>query len=299
MVKLQKRSTLLLWWGRKEITYFTIFIMGILIGVSLTSPARLSKQFDANEDDPNLNIDVFERSRKFIDYAVSLRPVTDKVYTHSYHTMYGQFLMPFVGAKPDLKMFEIGLGCAMDYGAGASVGVWKKLFPHIELWEADVNEECVNKWKDKDSMKGINLLVGDQNNPETLDSWIEKSGGKFDVIIDDGGHEQCQINTSFTKLWPELNPGGLYFVEDLQVGNLPQYTNKLNDVCDNTSVSEIIKEWMDQLLYSFEKDSKEYKYKLPEGMISVYCQEEACVFQKKKDEIHDKVPFLEEFNDQK
>lgn len=289
--------------------------MGLLIGASLTSPARLAptlaENFDDDEDgddtvartdaspassnnDPNLNINAYERIKTFREYAVSMRPVTDKVFAHTYHTMYGQFLMPFVGAKPDLKMFEIGLGCAMKYGAGASVGVWKKLFPHIELWEADIDQKCIDKWKNKDSMKGINLLVGDQNDPETLDSWIEKSGGKFDVIIDDGGHEQCQINTSFTKLWPELNPGGLYFVEDLHVGKWFGL-KKVNDVCDTTPLSEIVKDWTDQLLY-WESGGK-FNYTLPEGMISVHCQFEACVFQKRQDEIHDKVPFLENFND--
>jgi hypothetical protein len=197
MVVMVKKTSTPPSWGRQQFTYLTIFIMGILFGASLTSPARLVRvpqNFDDNGDgddvqddtiartdaspassnnDPNLNINVHERIKTFREYAVSMRPVTDKVFSHTYHTMYGQFLMPFVGRKPDLKMFEIGLGCAMKYGAGASVGVWKKLFPHIELWEADIDERCIDKWKDKDSMKGINLLVGDQNNPETLDSWIE------------------------------------------------------------------------------------------------------------------------------
>ena len=38
--------------------------------------------------------------------------------------------------KKAKEMLEIGLGCDMDYGPGASVSLWKDLFPAAELWEA-------------------------------------------------------------------------------------------------------------------------------------------------------------------
>ena len=64
-----------------------------------------------------------------------------------------------------MKMLEIGLGCDMNYEPGASVALWKKLFPQAELWEAEYDAKCVEQAK-------------------TLDEWLEKSGGGFDVIID-------------------------------------------------------------------------------------------------------------------
>ena len=78
----------------------------------------------------------------------------------------------------------------MKYGTGASVGLWKKIFPKIELWEADINRNCLEKWKETESMKGIKVLSGDQGDLKTLDDWISKSGGNFDIIIDDGGHHK-------------------------------------------------------------------------------------------------------------
>ena len=259
----------------------------------LTDIAVLKIPSSADSTD-TMVIDAHERIRKFRETASSLRPVTDKVFEHNYHNMYGQFLIPYIDAKPGAKVFEIGLGCAMKYGAGASVGLWKKIFPKIELWEADINRNCVDKWKETESMKGVKVLSGDQGNLKTLDDWIRQSGGNFDVIIDDGGHHNCLINTSFEKLWPQLNPGGLYFVEDLHVGRI-WGRKKLNEHCDNTPVSTIVKDWIDQLIYN--RDSiKGYTYPLPEGMISVHCQNEACVFQKRKDYINDNVPFQEDFN---
>lgn len=47
-----------------------------------------------------------------------------------------------------MEMLEIGLGCDMNYGPGASVAVWKKLFPRAELWEAEYNGDCVKKAKE-------------------------------------------------------------------------------------------------------------------------------------------------------
>ena len=99
--------------------------------------------------------------------------------------------------------------------AGASIKLWKKLFPHAELWEAEYNAQCVDHAKKRNQLDGINVLVGDQSDSSVLDQWVEQSGGKFDAIIDDGGHTNCQISNTFDKLWPQLNPGGYYFIEDM------------------------------------------------------------------------------------
>ena len=106
--------------------------------------------------------------------------------------------------------------------------LWKELFPHAELWEAEYNAGCVEKHRNT-TLKGINVLVGDQENLEVLDSWVETSGGDFDVIIDDGGHTQCMIWNSFTKLWPTVKKGGLYFIEDLHVAKHPKFIRSNSD----------------------------------------------------------------------
>ena len=37
----------------------------------------------------------------------------------------------------------------------------------------------------------------------------------FDIIIDDGGHKMSEQISSFRMLYPNLNKGGLYIIEDL------------------------------------------------------------------------------------
>ena len=64
---------------------------------------------------------------------------------HTYEIMYGQYLLPYYRKNPKMKMLEIGLGCGMGYGPGASVAVFKKLFPTAELWEAEFSALAVLK----------------------------------------------------------------------------------------------------------------------------------------------------------
>lgn len=236
--------------------------------------------------DPSLDPNAEARISHFKETAKSFFPVTDKIGgggrdKHRYHNMYGTFLLPLAASKPAFKFLEIGLGCNMEYGAGASVKIWKKLFPQAELWEAEYDEKCVNDAKEKGLLEGLNILVGDQADYATLDSWVEKSGGKFDAIIDDGGHGNCMISNSFDKLWPQLNPGGYYFVEDLHVGHF--YTDKKE--CG--VMGDKLKDWQEQLIFLTTKNQRRFTYPLPEDMVSVHCQAEACVFKKRSNEVND------------
>lgn len=209
----------------------------------------------------------------FLETAKALKPVTDKVTTHTYQTMYGRFLLPYYHLNPSMKFLEIGLGCDMGYGPGASVAIWRKLLPKAELWEAEFNAECVEKHRNG-MLRGINLLTGDQGNVTVLDEWIKTSGGDFDIVVDDGGHQNCQIWHSFQKLWPTVKPGGLYFIEDMQVAKLDQYRGAETDTCKiDLIVPEKLKEKLDDLLYDTSRKS---------DIEFIFCQSEACVLGKKK-----------------
>jgi len=217
-------------------------------------------------DDTTDYVDLFIRTAK------ALSPITDKVTTHTYQVMYGQYLLPYYYKNPKMKMLEIGLGCDMNYGPGASVALYKKLFPEAELWEAEFNANCVEESKKKGQLDGINTLTGDQGNDTVLDGWIETSGGNFDVVIDDGGHQNCQIWHSFMKLWPTVKPGGLYFIEDMQVANNFGYRKAHTNKCDgNLIVPEKLKLFFDNLMYDVKRKS---------DLQFMFCQSEACVLGK-------------------
>jgi len=228
-----------------------------------------------------VNTELLAEERLFVETAGALTPTTDKITTHSFYTMYGRYLLPYYQRKPNMKMLEIGLGCDMNYEPGASVALWKKLFPHAELWEAEYDATCVDLATKQGKLDGFNVLVGDQGNNETLDGWIEKSGGDFDVIIDDGGHHNCQIMASFIKLWPTLKPGGLYFIEDLAVGKWMGYRKYSTATCPSTFIfSHKLQEWLEDLIYQGGYGSHKWDVHF------MFCQAEACVLGKKPLEIH-------------
>mmetsp|Transcript_32218 Transcript_32218/g.69246 ORF Transcript_32218/g.69246 Transcript_32218/m.69246 type:complete len:324 (-) Transcript_32218:216-1187(-) len=223
--------------------------------------------------------------------------VTDKVSPHSYQIMYGMFLLPSARSatqsRAGFKMLEIGLGCDQRYGAGASATLWRELLPDAELWMADVDEACVHKHADSIRTLNVHALVGSQSSNHTLQRWLNESGGAFDAIIDDGGHLNSQILITFDALWPSVKEGGVYFMEDLHVGRIPDYEDTRGDAV----VSDVIQAWIEQLLVvpTYTKGRKvawgsrpahmqafyaRARHPLPPDVAFVFCQHEACVIGK-------------------
>lgn len=234
----------------------------------------------------------------FYDIAVNDSLISDKVTSHFYQVMYGMFLYPYVYLKhmhgDSIKLMEIGLGCTQAYGAGASVNLWQRLMSigktvdngviTDQIWEAEVLTDCVLEHIEKsNTFSNINLLLGDQGNIDTLNSWIKGSGGNFDIIIDDGSHRQHDIYTSFNVLWRNgLKPGGLYFLEDLHVSRVGGWYADV-DTNRNVVMIEVVKDWVEQLVATVVPDDDyivRYKHKLPPMVKWIFCQHEACVLAK-------------------
>lgn len=138
----------------------------------------------------------------FLKLGISAESATgqasDKVSSHSYYTAYGLFLLPLLEraklTNAKIKLLEIGLGCDMSYGPGRSLSLWKTVLgAHADLWEAEYDAACVKKAQENGQLTGIHALTGDQGDKKQLYSWVEESGGGFDVIIDDGGHRNAHI----------------------------------------------------------------------------------------------------------
>jgi len=213
--------------------------------------------------------------------AVSkLTPVSDKFTDHTYQTMYGVFLMPWRTSTRGPKLLEIGLGCDMVYGPGASVQAWQTIIPRVELWEAEFDEACVNASRQHGTLADdVYTVTGDQGNPAVVDRWVKESGGNYDIVIDDGGHKNSQIKVSFDHLWPHVKSGGLYFIEDMQVGRDKEW----DDTKGKAVMSDIIQSWTEQLLIPDTRYNKATrKFPVPKDVDFIFCQHEACVIGKKK-----------------
>ncbi len=216
----------------------------------------------------------------------------DKIqWQHSYQVMYGMYLIPMIKdyhskSKP-MKFLEIGLGCVDNYNASSdvirtskSIHIWNKLFhpTRDKLFVAEYNEKCALNWQKRGIVPPrVQLLLGDQANKDILQDWIAISNDKiksdFDIVIDDGGHSNLQILTSFNALWPHVAPGGYYFIEDLHVSR----RKGKEDTNGKYIMVDIIKDWIEQLLIPRRLG---WKHKIPSGIRFIMCQNHACVIQK-------------------
>ena len=174
--------------------------------------------------------------------------------------------------------------------------LWRALFPAVELWEAEQDAHCVRRSRERGQLEGIHVVVGDQADRTVLTQWMRESGGGFDAIIDDGGHQNHQLLTSFDALWPHVRPGGLYFLEDLHVGRHQDGAGATRA----PAVADVMQAWMRQLVqpagarsgtaaahpddpHDGETDrdlNRDPAPALPSDVRFVACQAQACVVAK-------------------
>lgn len=120
-----------------------------------------------------------------------------KVYEHHFNS---------IREKP-LEILEIGVQ------RGGSLRMWRDYFPNAHITGLDINKKCKKHRGDR-----IDIVIGDQEDPELLESL-----GNFDIIIDDGGHTMKQQIKSFEVLWKHVNSGGVYVLEDLVTSYWPKF----------------------------------------------------------------------------
>lgn len=121
---------------------------------------------------------------------------------HNYFWVYEAHLSKFVG-KP-VRMLEIGVQ------QGGSTRLFKEwLGDESFIVGVDIDPAC----RDIAFPKGIAIETGDQADPAFLQD-LAANHGPFDIILDDGGHTCRQITTAFETLFPHVNSGGVYMIED-------------------------------------------------------------------------------------
>ncbi|KAG7674290.1 hypothetical protein Ndes2526B_g03933 [Nannochloris sp. 'desiccata'] len=223
--------------------------------------------------------------RSFSSVANSFNPVTDKI-AHGYGLIYDHYFLE-TKDRP-MKLLEIGLGCGMSYGPGASSLVWPELFPNGKIWFAEYEESCIKNYWNETSR--FNYVVGDQSDRGVLEEWVAKTGGNFDYIIDDGGHTNPQIWNSFDVLFnTALKPEGVYFIEDLNVGRFdPWYADGL-PTNNGSVVLDVLLDWADQLVTLsmrdtsfYEKVEKENAFPLPPSIARIDCIQDMCAVTKRR-----------------
>jgi O-methyltransferase len=120
---------------------------------------------------------------------------------HNYTKLYQKYFEPI--RFNNLKVLEIGVLL------GSSMRTWLEYFPNAQLIGLDIDPGC---WKSDNNR--CQIVIGDQENREFLTNFA-RTYGPFDIIIDDGGHSMLGQQLSAEVLFPALNSGGIYVIEDL------------------------------------------------------------------------------------
>ena len=131
---------------------------------------------------------------------------TEHYEKHSYTLIYDTLFDEY--RNKHLKMFEVGINDPRYLNS--SVHLWGQYFDNLYFVGFDI-KDCSRFDNDK-----IHTFQGNQGNVDDLNRCVEKYGGEYDVIIDDGSHYHEHHMITFNTLYQHLKPGGYYIIEDLQ-----------------------------------------------------------------------------------
>jgi len=143
----------------------------------------------------------------------------DKFGWHDYTPHYFRLFEPLRARARNV--LEIGVGGYQDRDRGGeSLAIWRDFF-----FEADVTGIDLSP-KDLDLGPRVKIFRGNQVDRPFLDE-IAARRGPFEIILDDGSHQNIHIIQTFKALLSKVAPGGIYVAEDLQTAHFPRYGGSL------------------------------------------------------------------------
>ncbi len=133
---------------------------------------------------------------------------TDKGSVHSYIEVYEEILAPYRNTA--LNILEIGIF------KGNSLRMWQEYFTG-EVHGIDCDTEPIGGMANLKPMIDTgeyNIYIFNAESSE--EAWEHFGDRKFDVIIEDAGHN-IEQQLQMYRVWREyLSPGGVYIIEDIQ-----------------------------------------------------------------------------------
>jgi len=102
--------------------------------------------------------------------------------------------------------------CVLELGVlgGSSLKMWCDYFPQATVWGVDINPDSVRPYGPR-----IQTVLGSQADPAAIAQVAP--GQMIDLVIDDGSHLVDHMVDSFKLLWPRVNNGGFYVMEDMRL----------------------------------------------------------------------------------
>lgn len=120
---------------------------------------------------------------------------------HHYLDVYDKYFSAY--RDREIVFVEFGVS------EGGSLELWRSYFgSKARIIGVDINPACRQF-----GGQGIEVLIGDQADPDFLKKLAEHVG-PIDILVDDGGHTANQQITTFEHLYHTVKVPGIYLVED-------------------------------------------------------------------------------------
>jgi hypothetical protein len=137
---------------------------------------------------------------------------TDKMTRHNYSAYYDIVLKPYIGSEKTVNVLEIGVR------KGGSIKLWRELFsPASHVYGIDISTMAPQFPLDGHIKTLLGSTTYDDDARKRL--WAGLSDVRFDIIIDDGDHNDWAQFKTFSLLGPLLKETGVYIIEDVFVPN--------------------------------------------------------------------------------
>ena len=150
---------------------------------------------------------------------------TDKINLHSYGEIYDKILEPF--ADKEGSLLEIGV-----YNGGSML-IWQDYFSKMKIYGLDINDIVPKVVSNKFNKDRIDYQLLDAYSEKALEYLMSKNPDGFDIIIDDGQHEEEFQLLGLDMYLRNVKNGGLYIIEDIQsFETVPKLINKVHSIFD-------------------------------------------------------------------
>lgn len=171
--------------------------------------------------------------------ALAVLHGTDKWGRHRYTGIYADHFARFRDLP--ITLLEIGVGGhRSERIGGASLRMWKSYFARGQIIGVDI--------VDKTALEEprIHIVQGDQSDSNFLDR-LGSAHGPFDIVIDDGSHQNDHVISTFEALFPHVRIGGIYAIEDTQTAYWPRFGGDDTDLNSTKTSMGYLKRLVDGL----------------------------------------------------
>jgi hypothetical protein len=197
---------------------------------------------------------------------------TDKWRYHWYAQHYDRHFRPLRRKK--LNLLEIGIGGYDDPNeGGGSLRMWKTFFSRSRIFGLDIADKSIH------AEHRIRIVRGSQDDAALLIQLSTEAGG-FDIVIDDGSHQNSHIVATFRILFPLLKNGGFYAIEDVQTSYWPAYGGDSINLSNPATAMGFFKSLTDSLNYQEFAEAPRELCDVGQTIVSMHFYHNLIVIQK-------------------